>query len=121
MKGSVNTPGAALNTPLRIIEARVAAVEQGLTSVEEGVTSESGSVTLTNSEKYPFNNSIQTIPLVTERSDAQYIVATEVMSANGNVGEIEVSDVLANGFKLAFTGSAASVTIKYKIIGGYSK
>lgn len=41
--------------------------------------------------------------------------------ANGNVGEIVVTDKLTNGFKLAFTGSASSVTVKYTVIGGYLK
>ena len=47
-----------------------------------------------------------------------YIVITEVVNANGNVGEITVSDKLINGFKLAFTGSATAVTVKYTVIGG---
>jgi len=43
------------------------------------------------------------------------------MSAIGNPGEIVVSDKLVNGFKIAHTGSAPSVTIKYTVIGGVLK
>ena len=88
--------------------------------IRTAVSSETGTVTLTNSSRYPFNNSQKTIALKSARPNAQYVVVPQVTSANGNVGEIEVSDILENGFKLAFTGSATSVTVNYKIIGGYT-
>ena len=84
-------------------------------------TVETGTVTLTNSAKYPFNNSQKTVALAAQRNTPAYVVITEVKSFVGNVGEIVVSDILANGFKLAFTGSATSVTVEYKILGGYTR
>ena len=82
---------------------------------------ETGTVTLTNSAKYPFNNSQKTVALAAQRNTPAYVVITEVKSFVGNVGEIVVSDILANGFKIAFTGSATSVTVEYKILGGYTR
>ena len=84
-------------------------------------TVETGTVTLTNSAKYPFNNSQKTVALAAQRNTPAYVVITEVNSFVGNVGEIVVSDILANGFKIAFTGSATSVTVEYKILGGYTR
>lgn len=84
-------------------------------------TVETGTVTLTNSAKYPFNNSQKTVALAAQRNTPAYVVITEVKSFVGNVGEIVVSDILANGFKIAFTGSATSVTVEYKILGGYTR
>lgn len=84
-------------------------------------TVETGTVTLTNSAKYPFNNSQKTVALAAQRNTPAYVVITEVKSFIGNVGEIVVSDILANGFKIAFTGSATSVTVEYKILGGYTR
>lgn len=83
-------------------------------------TVETGTKTLTNSSKYPFNNSQATVALVTARDNGNYVVVASVQSATGNVGEIVVTDQLANGFKIAFTGSATSVTVAYKVIGGYT-
>lgn len=88
--------------------------------IRAAVSSETGTVTLTNSARFPFNNSQKTVALKTARPNAQYVVVAQIAASNGNVGEIEVSDILENGFKLAFTGSATSVTVKYKIIGGYT-
>ena len=84
-------------------------------------TVETGTVTLANSAKYPFNNSQQTVALAAQRNTPAYVVITEVKSFVGNVGEIVVTDILANGFKIAFTGSAKSVTVEYKILGGYTR
>ena len=75
-------------------------------------------VTLTNSKGFPFNNSIQTISLTTARKTLNYDVSWEVTSANGNVGDIAVTDKQLNGFKIAFDGSATSVTLKLRIKGG---
>lgn len=75
-------------------------------------------VTLTNSLKFPFNNSVQTINLTTPRKTLNYDVSWEVTSASGNVGDITVSDKQLNGFKIAYDGSATSVTLKIRIKGG---
>lgn len=88
--------------------------------IRTAVTSENGTVTLTNNARYPFNNSQRTVALKAARPNARYVVVTEIGAHSGNVGEIEVSDILENGFKLAYTGSAENVEIKYTIIGGYT-
>ena len=80
---------------------------------------ESGTKNLTNSLKFPFNNSQQSVSLSNARGTTNYIVLTEVTSFKGNVGEVVVSDKLTNGFKIAYTGSASAATVKYVVIGGY--
>ena len=81
---------------------------------------ESNTITLNNSKKYPFNNSLQTISLAEEREKLDYQVHVEVLAASGGfVKEIEVKDKQTNGFKLGYTGSATSVQVRYIIEGGY--
>lgn len=75
-------------------------------------------VTLNNSDIFPFNNSVQTISLTTARKTLNYDVTWEITSANGNVGDIIVTDKQLNGFKIAYDGSAASITLKIRIKGG---
>lgn len=82
------------------------------------VTVEEKTVTLTNSARYPFNNSLQTVSLAAARASKNYTVEVEVTANTGNVGEVVVSDKQLNGFKLEHTGSATSVTVKCKIRGG---
>lgn len=79
---------------------------------------EIGQVALTNSETFPFNNSIKTIALQKQRDNLNYRVITEVISADGEVGNVIVTDKQLNGFKIAFTGSAKNATIKYYVQGG---
>ena len=76
-------------------------------------------MTLTNSLEFPFNNSEKSVSITTQ-DNAKYVVLTEIVSAVGNPGEIEVSDKLNNGFKLSFTGSASQVIVKYTVIGGFA-
>ncbi len=75
-------------------------------------------VTLTNSLTFPFNDSVYTVSLATPRKTLNYDVSWEVTAADGNVGDIVVSDKQLNGFKVAFDGSATSVTLKIRIKGG---
>lgn len=82
---------------------------------------ERGQVELTNTGIYPFNNSAKTVALATVQDVTDYIVVAEAVTATGNVGEIVAADKLANGFKLGYTGSAKSATIKYTVIGGLMK
>lgn len=56
-----------------------------------------------------------------QRPSRDYIVITEASNVKGNLGQIEVSDQLSNGFKVAYTGSATAATINYIVIGGYMK
>lgn len=82
-------------------------------------TFETGTVAMTNTLAFPFNDSQQSVSLAQSRNTTNYIVLTEVTAFSGNVGEVEVSDKLVNGFKIAYTGSAPSATIKYTVIGGF--
>lgn len=79
---------------------------------------EIGQVTLNNTETFPFNNSIKTVAMAKQRDTLNYRITTEVMSTDGTVGDIIITDKQLNGFKIAFTGSANTVTIKYYIQGG---
>lgn len=81
---------------------------------------EEGVITLANSKRYPFNNSAKTIALTAVREKKEYQVYAEVLSASGGfVGDVEVTDKQTNGFKLSYTGSAASVQLRYVVEGGY--
>ena len=79
---------------------------------------EEKTITLTNSVGYPFNNSVQTVSMTPVRKNKNYLVEYSITTKNGNVGEVEISDKQLNGFKVAFTGSAKSVTLKLFIKGG---
>ena len=81
---------------------------------------EYGSVTLNNSAKFPFNDSQQTVALQNTQRNTKYIVIVDDVTA-GNIGDIIVTDKQVNGFKIAYTGSAASATVKYTVIGGFIK
>lgn len=77
--------------------------------------------TLTNTQKYPFNNSKKTIALsgANVRYNKDYTVTVEVESYSGGcVGDIVISDKLLNGFKVAHTGSANTVNVKIYVQGG---
>lgn len=84
----------------------------------EQVATEEKTVTLTNSQSYPFNNSTQTIALATARNFTDYTVEAEVLEHSGSVGEVRIFDRMLNGFKIAYDGSAKSATIKLRIKGG---
>lgn len=79
---------------------------------------EYGTVSLTNTQAFPFNNSQQTVALGTIQKNIKYAVVAEITSANGNPGEVVVSGKQTNGFKLAYTGSASSAVVEYIVIGG---
>lgn len=75
---------------------------------------------LNNSQEYPFNNSVQTVALKTERNHLDYTVTAEVLDYSGGcVGDIEVTEKLVNGFKIAYTGSAKEVKLKVFVKGGF--
>lgn len=83
-----------------------------------GLASETGEITLTNSQKYPFNNSTATVGLKQKMETTAYTVETDVLSAAGEVGRIVISDKQLNGFKISYTGSATSAKIKFFVKGG---
>lgn len=82
---------------------------------------EAGTASLTNSLAFPFNNSVKSVALSKSQNTTNYIVMAEVSSYVGNVGEVVISDKLVNGFKIAYTGSAQSATVKYIVIGGFNE
>lgn len=84
----------------------------------EQVATEEKTVTLTNNQSYPFNNSKQTIALSKARNFTDYTVEAEVLEHSGNVGDVRISERMLNGFKVAYDGSAKSATIKLRIKGG---
>ena len=83
---------------------------------------EVGTVTLTNTKSLPFNNSRKTIALKKNRRSLDYNV--EIIEAAASdakpIGDIVANGKQLNGFALSYSGSAASVTIKYKVTGGIS-
>lgn len=93
-------------------------VDGRLSAHDKEFTPETGTITLTNSLKFPFNNSQQTVNIATVRKNLNYDVTYIVTAATGLVGDIVISDKQLNGFKIAFEGSGTSVTIAYKVKGG---
>lgn len=77
-------------------------------------------VTLTNTQQYPFNNSNKAVQLGTNRNKKNYTVLVEILSSEGGgVGEIIISNKLLNGFQIAYTGAASSVTVNCIVQGGF--
>lgn len=75
-------------------------------------------VTLTNTQVYPFNDSKKTITFATPLSSAGYTVYTEVTGhIGGGYGDIEVSNRTATGFGIQHTGAATSVEVRCVIRG----
>ena len=78
---------------------------------------ESGIIALTNTLVYPFNNSAKTVPIKNICDTAEYTVDIDTGNERG-AGQVVVYDKLRNGFKIAYTGGAKSVTVRYTIRGG---
>lgn len=89
--------------------------------LEKATVQETGTVNLTNTQQFPFNDSKKTVALTNVRDNLNYIVVVVSKTGSGNIGEIEISDRQVNGFKIEFTGSAASATVVYAVIGGYDQ
>lgn len=98
--------------------AKQSEVDGRLDVCEADTAAEAGTITLTNSLSFPFNNSVKTVNLKTVRKTLNYDVNVWVVTHEGLPGDIVVSDKQLNGFKVAFEGSATSVTIGYKVRGG---
>lgn len=77
-----------------------------------------GTVSLTNTKAFPFNNSLVSVALPKTAPNNRYAVFAEITSSAGNGGEVAVSNKLVNGFKIGFTGSATSAVVNYIVIGG---
>lgn len=80
---------------------------------------ETGTVILTNTQIFPFNDSKKTVALTNVRDNLNYIVVVVNKTGDGSIGEIEISERQVNGFKIEFTGSASNATVTYAVIGGY--
>lgn len=100
---------------------RVEALEARADELEAHQQAQTGSVTLTNSLAFPFNNSVQSVALSSRLENTDYAVVIKSVTANGNPGEIDITDRQVNGFKMSYTGSASSVTVNYAVIGGYNQ
>ena len=96
--------------------------EWRIEDLEKATVQETGTVTLTNSMAFPFNNSKKSVALANTRDNLNYVVVVVSKTANdgGNIGEIEISERQINGFKIEHTGSSASVTVVYAVMGGYN-
>lgn len=77
-------------------------------------------LTLTNSLVYPFNDSKHTVALSKGRDTLNYRVSVELEADTPNVGDFVITDKQLNGFKIAYTGSAPSVSVKCYVVGGMS-
>ena len=87
--------------------------------LENEAAVEEHTITLTNTQAYPFNNSKTTVNLTKVRANKTYIVDVEITAhSGGEVGDIKITDKLLNGFKVEFVGSAKSVTVVLRIKGG---
>lgn len=85
----------------------------------EGLSGDKIQVTLTNSQKYPHNNSKKTVQLPVTKNNMKYTITCEVVEVTGGaVGEFEFTDKLLNGFKIAYTGSASKVIVNCYVRGG---
>ena len=119
-EGTDQSAGHFNNMEGGISDAHLAAalliIQGGLTAAQVEV--EEKTVTLSNSQSYPFNNSTQTIALSRVRNFTDYTVEAEITDHDGNVGDVRIFDRMLNGFKVAYDGSAKSATIKLRIKGG---
>lgn len=86
---------------------------------DEALICEEGTVTLSNTQKFPFNDSRVTVALAKTQKDTKYVVVTDVQTVAGNIGDVTVTDKQVNGFKIGYSVGAASVTVKYYVIGGF--
>ena len=87
--------------------------------IKSRTLTETGTVNLTNTLEFPFNDSQVSVSIPTARNSLNYtVLILSATAESGNVGEIEISDRQINGFKIAYTGSASAVTVTYAVIGG---
>jgi len=112
---------AAFGMLLNAVRQQGWQLDEDVATVDNSWQILTGTVALTNSGTYPYNNSKKSVSLSNNMGSTNYLVMTEVVSSVGPVGDVEVSDKLINGFKLSYNGSATSASIKYIAIGGTQK
>ena len=122
MEAGILDAHTAVDLLLNAFRQNVWSDDDRLKALEKATVQETGTVTLTNSAQFPFNNSKKTVALTNVRDNLNYIVVVVSKTAadNGNIGEIEISERQVNGFKIEHTGSSSSVTVVYAVIGGYN-
>lgn len=118
-----NTASIASHTSaITALQTGAATSATNIGKLEADDTPESKTVALTNTAKWPFNSSLQTVALTTNRPTTNYTVDAEVKAvAGGTVQAVRITDRLANGFKVAFEGDATSATLKLIIKGGINR
>ena len=84
-----------------VTEPRITALEERAAELEEHQAAITGSVTLTNTGVFPFNDSVKTVALSHSLENTNYDVVIKSITAVGNPGEIEITDRQTNGFKMA--------------------
>lgn len=112
---------AALGMMFNTVRQQGWQLNEAVATIDNSWQIVSGSVDLTNARTYPCNNSKKSVSLRLAMGSTSYLVMTELVKSDGPVGDIEVSEKLVNGFKLAYNGSAKSATIEYIAIGGTLK
>lgn len=119
MEDGITDAHAAMSVFLQWFKLFVTWVESECTKFRAEFLNEVKEVSLTNSLKYPFNNSQKTVSLTTARNTLNYSVDVEIVSSSGGqVGEVTITDKQLNGFKIAHSGSATSVSLKLRVKGG---
>ena len=95
-------------------------VEHDSAEIFAEILGETHTVTLTNSKAFPFNSTVSspvTVALKQNRRNLYYSVEATVVTVSGGLAG-DITDKALNGFKVAFDGSAKSVTLELKIKGG---
>lgn len=118
-----NTASIGVNaSAITALQTGAATSATNIGKLEADDTPEIKTVALTNSQKWPFNNSLQTVALTTNRPTTNYTVDAEIKAvAGGTIQGVKISDRLANGFKVAYEGDATSATLKLIIKGGINR
>lgn len=96
----------------------IVAARQLQTDLEITNEMEKHSVSLTNTARYPFNNSGATVALTKNRNNLDYTVEIELVSSSGIVGGVKIYDKQLNGFKVSFWGSATAANVLLRVTGG---
>lgn len=90
-------------------------------AVDSEILGETHNLTLTNTQKYPFNSTMDapvSVALTTPRNNLYYTVEATVADGTVNAGNIHITGKALNGFKIAFDGSAKSVALTIRVKGG---
>lgn len=110
---------------LNNIEAGVLANDTAIAALQTTLAARGlayeGTATLTNTQLWPFNSSLKSVSIGHTFPNTGYAVVIKSAEASdgGNIGEIYCTDFGTNAFKMGYTGSAASVTVTYAVIGGF--